>query len=529
MDERGPATVRATEAAQATMLGVAGGGLLGGILLAAFIIVGLVRVLADLAAYADGIGHGDFDRQVKTREKGEIGTMVQALQEIPNMLEKLITEAHAAADTIRIGAFRARPDVNAFPGGYKELAQTISTVSDAYTKTLDELPLALVTCDKDFNMRFLNATTKAVLGSDMTGSKCGPCFKAPICDTDKCFARNARESGKPYSGEIDIHPDSGARLWIAVTAIPLFDKQGTMQGHLEICTDLSANKAKETTMLRVADEASTISHRLASTSEQLSAQVEQVSRGADHQRSRVESTASAMTEMNSTVLEVAKNAGQASEQSEATRNKANDGAALVDKVVRAINRVNAVASALQASMQDLGKQAESIGGVMNVISDIADQTNLLALNAAIEAARAGEAGRGFAVVADEVRKLAEKTMSATSEVGANITAIQQSARTNIGEVGEAVKAIIEATDLAGTSGRALAEIVDLAAVNASVVTSIATAAEEQSATSEEINRDIEDISKIVAETTQGMVQASAAVQELSRVAQELKTVISELH
>ncbi|GHV54337.1 hypothetical protein FACS1894206_06890 [Deltaproteobacteria bacterium] len=148
-----------------------------------------------------------------------------------------------------------------------------------------------------------------------------------------------------------------------------------------------------------------------------------MSHGAEMQRARVESTASAMTEMNSTVMEVARNAGQASEQSEKTKDKANDGAELVNQVVKAINLVNKISGVLQTNMQELGAQAESIGGVMNVISDIADQTNLLALNAAIEAARAGEAGRGFAVVADEVRKLAEKTMSATQEVGGSITAI----------------------------------------------------------------------------------------------------------
>ena len=179
-------------------------------------------------------------------------------------------------------------------------------------------------------------------------------------------------------------------------------------------------------------------------------------------------------------------------------------------------------------MQELGKQAESIGGVMNVISDIADQTNLLALNAAIEAARAGEAGRGFAVVADEVRKLAEKTMTATQEVGASITAIQHSARANINEVSTAVENITDATSLANSSGEALTEIVNLAAANSAVVASIATAAEEQSATSEEINRAIDEINRIVAETTDGMVQSSSAVQDLSRMAQELRRVMDGL-
>jgi methyl-accepting chemotaxis protein len=179
-------------------------------------------------------------------------------------------------------------------------------------------------------------------------------------------------------------------------------------------------------------------------------------------------------------------------------------------------------------MKELGAQAENIGGVMNIISDIADQTNLLALNAAIEAARAGEAGRGFAVVADEVRKLAEKTMSATHEVGTGINAIQQSAKTNIQEVGSAVSSIGEATGLADASGEALKEIVELATANSSVVASIATAAEQQSATSEEINRSIEEISRIVNETSSGMMQSSAAVQELSQTAQELNRVMDQL-
>jgi methyl-accepting chemotaxis protein len=267
---------------------------------------------------------------------------------------------------------------------------------------------------------------------------------------------------------------------------------------------------------------------VAAASEKLSARVEQVSRGAEAQRARVAETASAMSEMNSTVLEVARNAGQASEQSGLTNEKARNGAQLVNQVVGAINHVNTVAATLQSNMLELGSQAESIGGVMNVISDIADQTNLLALNAAIEAARAGEAGRGFAVVADEVRKLAEKTMSATQEVGRSIRAIQQSTKANIQEVGSAVGHIGDATGLADASGEALKEIVELATANSSVVTSIATAAEEQSATSEEINKSLEEINRIVNETSGGMVQSSAAVQELSHMAQELNRVMGQL-
>ena len=528
MRNNGEATASAVAANQKMLMGGSAAGLILGFLLAAIIILGLGRVLGELAAYSKAVAQGDFTRQVKTREKGEVGTVIQAMQGIPTILEKLAEEANKTAEAILIGYYRFRPDAANFPGSFKNVIQSINMLSDAYTKTLDQLPVALFSAGFDTKMRYMNNATKSVLGGDKTGLTCAGCLKTAVCGTDNCLGNQVRQRGTNATGEVTVNLDNSASLELAVTAIPLYDVAGTAQGFMEVCVDVTAIKQTQRTILTVADQAVSIANRVAAASEELSAQVEQVSRGADQQRTRVESTASAMTEMNSTVLEVAKSAGQASDQSEMTKNKASDGAVLVDKVVQSINQVNKVASTLQSNMQDLGAQAESIGGVMNVISDIADQTNLLALNAAIEAARAGEAGRGFAVVADEVRKLAEKTMSATQEVGANITAIQNSARTNIQEVGAAVTSVTEATELANTSGQALGEIVDLASANSSVVASIATAAEEQSSTSEEINHAIEEINTIVKDTASGMVQASAAVQELSKMAQELNAVMAEL-
>jgi len=401
-------------------------------------------------------------------------------------------------------------------------------VSSAYKEVLDHLPLAIVTADKDYNMLFINEATKTVLGGDLTGKNCGKSFKAPICHTDKCFAHNARTTGKPFTGEVGIFPDSGNNLEITVTAIPLFNRAGVLSGHLEICTDITEKIIKQRAAEAVAAESTDIAGRVAAAAEQLAAQVEQITKGANIQRDRVNSTASAVTQMNASVFEIAKSATEASEQSEGTRVKAQQGAELVNEVMKAINEVDRVGQHLHANMQDLGTRAESIDNVLNVISDIADQTNLLALNAAIEAARAGEAGRGFAVVADEVRKLAEKTMQATKEVGDSIHAIQDSARVNVSEVSKAVASVAEANKLANSSGCALKEIVDLAAASSAVVGSIATAAEEQSATSEEIGHAIDEVSRIVTETSDGMVQSSASVQELAHMAQKLRTVMEGL-
>ncbi len=287
-------------------------------------------------------------------------------------------------------------------------------------------------------------------------------------------------------------------------------------------------EAGQKALLRTAESVQLVVSRLTSATTQLSTQVLQASKSAEHQREQVSSCSVAMEEMNSTVMEVARNADVASEVSDSTRKKAVAGETVVEQSVEAIGMVQRDTEALKDNIQILGQQAEAIGAIMTVISDIADQTNLLALNAAIEAARAGEAGRGFAVVADEVRKLAEKTMQATGEVGASIKGIQQGTRKNIESVDLATANLSKATDLSGQSGRSLADIVQEANRTADQVRNIAAAAAQQSAASEEISRTLEEINAIAVETANVMVQATSAVSELDEQAHELQDLVNSL-
>ncbi len=287
-------------------------------------------------------------------------------------------------------------------------------------------------------------------------------------------------------------------------------------------------QGKTQAMLAAADRLEQVGGVVSSASTELSAQIEQSDRGAAESAQRLSEAATAMNEMNATVQEVARNAGSASAASAETKEKAEAGAQVVEKAVRSIEDVHQMSLALKDDMTQLNEHAQDITRIMGVISDIADQTNLLALNAAIEAARAGEAGRGFAVVADEVRKLAEKTMASTNDVGNAIKAIQESTAKSMTGVDNAVERIGEATELANQSGQALQEIVATVEATGDQVNAIATASEEQSAASEEINQSIVQVNDMSRQTAEAMAEAAKAVSDLAAQAQGLTNLIQEL-
>ncbi|WP_432735406.1 methyl-accepting chemotaxis protein [Maridesulfovibrio sp. FT414] len=289
-----------------------------------------------------------------------------------------------------------------------------------------------------------------------------------------------------------------------------------------------AERAKREGILQAAGHLDQIVMQVTSAAQELSAQIEQSRSGAEMQRARTSEAATAMEEMNASVFEVAQNASRAAESADSARRQAEEGGKIVQNVISSIGEVHKAAGHMASGLESLGMQAEGIGKVMSVITDIADQTNLLALNAAIEAARAGEAGRGFAVVADEVRKLAEKTMDATKEVGDVVSAIQSGTRNSIGDMQKAAGIVETSTTYASDAGKSLSSIVKIVEDTADQVRSIATASEEQSAASEEINRNTDEVNRIASDTSHAMEESSRAVHELSRLSEELQAVIESL-
>ena len=272
------------------------------------------------------------------------------------------------------------------------------------------------------------------------------------------------------------------------------------------------------------EEVSVASQEVAAASTQIAASSDEIARGMNEQTSQVHQVSSAVEEMSASIVEVARKSADAANSAERSGQTAGEGGQVVSDTIEGMHAISEAVSASASSVQELGKRGEQIGEIIAVINDIADQTNLLALNAAIEAARAGEHGRGFAVVADEVRKLADRTTQATEEIGASIQAIQTETGQAVGRMNAGTEQVTTGVQKASAAGDSLKEIVNSARDVAGMIQSIAAAAEEQSAASEEVARSVEAISAVSQQTAEGGQQAASAAGMLSTRAEELQAL-----
>jgi methyl-accepting chemotaxis protein len=311
--ELGNATLAANATAQMQMLGVSVAGVVVGLLFALFIIFGLIRVLNKVSLYAEAVAEGDLNYQAEIKEKGEIGSMVQSLGRIPASLKNILADYQALEVQVESGYLDVQADDKKYQGAFASMVNGTNNVLRRFRGVVDSIPSPVMTLDKDFQLTYLNTAGRKLVGDDYKGRTCKQLFNRDDYGTEADALHRAAETRQRASAETRAHP-RGADMYINYTAIPIVDGEGRLISVIQLITDLTAIKETQRTIQSVATQAAYISDRVAAASEELSAQVEQVSRGAEMQRSRVESTASAMTEMNSTVLEVAKNAGQASEQ-----------------------------------------------------------------------------------------------------------------------------------------------------------------------------------------------------------------------
>ena len=472
--------------------------LLAGALVYSFIFVrrGICRPLADTARFARQVMDGDHSSRLHDTAQNEVGELARALD---SMLDKLVAQL-------------------AFSRG-----------------VLSSMPTPVMVCDTEEVIRFVNAPMLDLFAHKGEPESYVNMNMRAFIGADDDIARRCVETRKTLRENRHLTIPGKGEAFGAVVATPIFDNQQNVRDTLVVWLDFTEitrqQRHMEETAERIQEAAGETTTRISTANTACGSVLTLIAKADESSRQtsqRMAETMSAMEQMNAAVLNIAKNAEDAASHSATMRDKASEGQGIVNDVVTAINAVQEKSLRLRADMEHLHGEAQNITQVMTVISDIADQTNLLALNAAIEAARAGEAGRGFAVVADEVRKLAEKTMAATTEVDKTMGGIQRDAVTNMKNVDEAVGGINQVTELARASGDHLAAIVTLSTEAADMVRLIASASEEQSATSAQINNAVEEVNTISRELVDAMSQATESTQALTEELRELQKVADRL-
>ncbi len=454
----------------------------------------IVRPVRRIVAASEAMAGGDLSARIDHQSRDEIGQLAEGLRQ---MLTGVIGEGESIKRGIAVPFWTADGELR------------LTFVNEAFRPAVEAMS------GQPLDQVLGRMTVKEVMG-----------------DTSQGMAAASLKEGAVRTEEVSFK-SGGREVTILVTTAPLRDLDGRVTGVMGIEVDISEQKGQQAQIARqqqdllaVAEEVTRLAEQLASAASQISASTEQMSSSAEEQSSQATSVATTTEEMSATIHEGAQNAAKGAEEASQAGEVARQGGELVERTVGVISEISRNTGQVSQTVAELAQRAGEVNAVVEMIEDIADQTNLLALNAAIEAARAGEAGRGFAVVADEVRKLAEKTMGATKEVGQTISAIQSSTQEAVSRMEDSNRIVQNGVDLAGQAGEKLQHIVEASVRVAEVVTQIATAAEEQSAANEGISRNVEAIALAAKDTAQAVGETARSAADLSDLAARLSEVVA---
>ena len=496
-------------------------------------------------------------------------------------ISKLLTEPVLKLSSASKEIVNGNYDVTVEKGNEDELGELSASFNSMVEKIqmqigyLENLPTPVMLIDTEFNVQYMNKYGANLLGETqekLYEQKCYDLFKTDHCNTDECRCKQAMEMNEVRAGETTSHA-AEEDIHITYTGSAIKDRSGKIVGALEYIANITEIKDLQnylnrssvcmmeamesfsqgdltiqvdcekkgddisrlfesfnTSVNSVNDMITRVSEAIEATSSassEISSSTEQMAAGAQEQSSQTHEVASAIEQMSKTIIETAQSSNEAASASKEAQDETKNGAGKITETKEGMEKIVTATKETGKIIKELTGKTDQIGEITQVIDDIADQTNLLALNAAIEAARAGEQGRGFAVVADEVRKLAERTTKATKEIAETIKAIQIDVKEADTSMSLADEAVLNGMALTEEVANVFNLISDKSGDVSQSILQVASASEEQSVTAEEISKNIEGITNVTNESAAAIQQVASTAEDLNRLTHNLNDLITQ--
>ncbi len=466
-----------------------------------------------------------FLAQDRPAVKARIADNAQAIAAKLDELEKLIYKAEAKAMLAEI-----REQRKVYVASYAGVAKLLDAGRDAEAaktmaaETVPALDALLASVDKliRFQGEILEQTGKDANETYVWARNSLILFLAVMAGVAVALAAwIIRAVTRPLGGEPDEAKAAVSRIARGDLTQDIALKQGDSDSLLADMKQMQkALRGMIGALKANADGVASAAHQLSSASEQLAI-------GTSRQSESASGMAAAVEQMTVSINHVSDSANEARQVTEENGAQSNDGKRVIEETVTEMQEISRTVAHASETIHAVGQNSQKISSIVQVIKDVADQTNLLALNAAIEAARAGEQGRGFAVVADEVRKLAERTAQATTEIGDMIGAVQSSAQAAVGTMQQAVARVESGVTMAHRAGEAMGGIRDGADRVVAAVNEISSALKEQSAASNEIASSVEKIAQMSEENSAATHEAADTAHQLAALAVETRNAVSQ--
>ncbi|MCP4346290.1 MAG: PAS domain-containing protein [Desulfobacterales bacterium] len=483
-----------------------------------FISTGIAGPVSEAVKLAMYVAEGDLSRNVEAHGKSETALLFGAMKQMTETLRDIQKETHGLIRAVQEGKLDTRGNADGFSGCWHELIAGMNNLIVTLVKHIDNIPIPSMIIDRDFNICYMSKAGADITGMSQTrliGRKCYDILRISDCGTENCACGKAMQTRCNEKREADARPGD-RMLHISYTGVPLEDQEGEVIGATEVIVD-------QTAIINAMDRAMETAAVLLDSVNDLSVSSQQISGTSNEQAAAVKEIVSTMEDSDRLARSIAAKIDEVTEIANTTKNVVADGFSIIKQSFAKMDQIKNSNSETITEIKSLGDRIESIWEIVNMINGIADQTRIIAFNAELEASSAGDAGKNFQIVATEIRRLADSTVSSTGEIRSKISEIQNSSDKLIVVSEDGTEKIAEGWELSGELHKVFEEILSSSELSAKSADQIALSINQQVSAFEQILLTLKQISEGIDSFVASTKATTHASEKLREMADSLYT------